>query len=94
MPVAALFSRSTQGDLLEHRHFIFHDCGLANHETRAMVNKNARANPGSGVDIDTKDFRNPVLKAGGQGFAILGPQPVSSPIRFEGMQTLIIQQRE
>ena len=45
------------------------------------------------MDIDGKDFGDAVLQVEGQGVPPFQPQPVGHPVGFEGMETLVMEER-
>ena len=58
-----------------------------------MVDEDAVADAGCGVDVDAEHFRGAVLQKQRQRFATLVPQPVGYPMGLQGVEALEVEKR-
>ena len=79
---------------MQQRDVVAEHGGFAHHHAGAVVNHNAVAEAGGGVDVDTKHFGGAVLQEIGQCAAALLPQPVVDAVRLDGVKAFVIQQRQ
>src|ERR1700751_5622032 len=60
--LSRLFSRPAERDLLEDRHVILDDAGLADHDTRCVIEEYPGAQARSGMNVDLQGARCAPLK--------------------------------
>ena len=80
VPITRLFSRSAERDFVQQRYVVFYDRGLADDDTRAMVDQYSRADLSRGMDIDPECLGDAILQVRGQSITLSLPQPVRDSI--------------
>ena len=93
MAVAFLLAGAAQRHAVQHRDVVFHHRGLADDDAGGVVDHDAAAEPGGGMDVDAEQFGNAALEKQRHALALLGPQPVGDAIAFERMDPLEEQER-
>ena len=93
VPVPGLFPRPAQGHLVQHGNVVTDDGGFADDEARGVVDEDAVADPGGGMDVHAENFGDPVLKVQRKEFAFPKPKTVGYSEGFEGVETFVVQER-
>lgn len=88
MPVAVLLARSAKGDGMEHRHIVANDSRLADNDGMRVVDHDATAHFGGGMNVHTEHFRDPHLNKISKIDPATAPKPVSDPICLDGLIAL------
>src|SRR4029078_3648688 len=80
-------------DLVENRDVVLDDGGLADHDSRAMIDQNTRSNLRGRVDVDGEDFRAALLEMRREEQALFVPEPMRDAMALQGMKALEVQKR-
>tara|TARA_B100000965_G_C19040310_1_gene519147 strand:+ start:312 stop:539 length:228 start_codon:yes stop_codon:yes gene_type:complete len=73
---------------MQDRNIIFNHSGLADNNTSGVIEHNARANPRSGVQVDTEGYADLVLKKLSQSTSLFIPQPMGYSMSLQCVETL------
>nr|VVW55908.1 unnamed protein product [Nymphaea colorata] len=91
VPVAAALSGTAERHVVQDRHIVADDGGLADHGPGSMVQEHPLTDPCTGVDVHGKDLGHPVLDDQRQRHTAGEPQPVSHPVRLDGEEPLEVE---
>ena len=83
MTVADLLARTAQRHAMQHRHIVFHHSRLADHDAIGMVDEDALADHGGGMNIDGEKFRHAALQIERHRLASVVPQPMRHAIKLQ-----------
>ena len=90
--IANGFPRSAQRDIVQDGHIAANRGRLAHHQSCCVVEENAGADLGRGVDVHVENLRHPALDQECQRRAGVLPEPMSHPVRLAGEKALEIQE--
>lgn len=92
MAVAPLLAGAAERHVLEYGDVVLDDGGRADHEAGRMVQEDAAADPGGGVDIRLEGLRGAALQVKGEILTPLAPEPMGQPVRLDRMEALEVEQ--
>ena len=78
---------------MEHREVVLDHGGLADDDGRGMVEQDALADAGTGVDVDGEHLGDAALQVQRQRLPAAQPVVVRHPVRLQGVEPLEVQQR-
>lgn len=91
MAVAAGFPGTAKGDLMEEGDIVFDDGGFADDDAGGVVEENAGADAGGGVDIDGEDLGINALEVEGDLAASVVPEFMGDAVGGEGKEALVVE---
>ena len=91
--VAAFLAGSAQGDVLQQGHVVFHHGGLAHHQAGGVIQEDALAKPGSGMDVGLEHVGGPALQVKGEVALAIAPQPMGQSMGLHRVEALEIEER-
>ena len=91
MPVPGVFPGSAQGDLMQHGDIVPHHRGFADDNGMGMVDEDAAADTGGGMDVHGEDLTHPALQEERQVAAFMLPQPVGDTVGLESLVALVVE---
>jgi hypothetical protein len=92
MAVALVLASATQGHRLQNGDVIAHHRGLADNQSGGVIQHNAIAHAGCGVNVYSKFAGHAVLEEQGERFPSLLPQPVGNSMGLQGVKSLEIEE--
>ena len=87
--VTAGLARAAEGDLMQERDVVGDDAGLAGDEASGVVEQDADAETGGGMDVDGEVLRDERLQVRGELLAAGLPERVRQTMRRDGVEALI-----
>ena len=93
MTVAALFARAAEGDLVEERDVVGDNRGLTGHESRGVVEQDAHAELGGGMDVDRQTLGGERLQVEGEVTTARAPERMGEPVDRDGVEALVPEER-
>ena len=84
---------AAQGHVVQYRDIVADLRGLADHKPGGMIEENAAADLGRGMDVALEHRRRAALQIQREIAPALVPQPVHQPVRLDGMKTLVVEHR-
>ena len=84
---------AAESDGMQHRDIVTHHGSFADHDGMGMVDHDALADPGGGVDIDAEGFRHAHLEEIGQILPPGRPEPMGHAVGLHGLKALEEQER-
>src|ERR1700733_2473575 len=92
MAVLVLLAGAAERDAVQDRNVVLDDSGLAAHEPGGMIEEDAAADPGSGIDVGLEYRRRAALQIPGKILAALLIEPMRQAMGLQGMKTLEVEQ--
>src|SRR5205814_4763404 len=87
-----LLAGPAKGDAMQDRDVIVDDRGLAADETGGVVEEDAAADLGGGIDVGLEHRRRAALQIGCKILAALVIEPMRQPMGLDGMKALEVEQ--
>lgn len=91
--VAALLAGAAQGDFVENGDIVADNGGFSDNDARGVVEENALADDGGGVDVHGKDLADNALQVAGHDSAVVSPEKVGDPVSGKGLEAFEIEER-
>src|SRR5438445_9614749 len=92
MAVLVLLAGTAKRDAVQDRDIIVDHGGLAAHKTGGMIEKDAAADLGGGIDVGLEHRRRAALQIEREILAALMVEPVRQTMGLDGMKTLEVEQ--
>ena len=91
--IALILAGAAQRHRMQHRDIVAHHRGFTDHDRMGVVDHDAAAHAGGGVDVDAKDLGHAHLHEIGHVAPPLAPQPVADAIGLQRLEALEEQDR-
>src|SRR5665811_441910 len=91
MAVLVFLTGAAKRDAVQDRDVIFDHSGLADHEAGGMIEEDAAADPGCGIDVGLEDRRRAALQIISKILAAFLIEPVRQTVGLEGMEALEVE---
>src|SRR5580704_13934006 len=92
MAVFVFLAGAAKGDAVQDRDIVFDNGGLTAYESCGVIEKDAAADLGCGIDIGLEDRRRPALQIIGKILAAFMIEPMRQTVGLQGMEALEVQQ--